>query len=52
MRVAGLRLLERKTVLREYIQRPWRKCRLPELESEQTQGKGMVDQFDDRVEVE
>ncbi len=34
----------------EFIQRPWRECRLPELEPEQTQGKGMVDQFDDRVE--
>ena len=31
----------------EFIQRPWRECRLPELEPEQTQGKGMVDQFDE-----
>lgn len=30
----------------EYIQGPWRECRLPELEPEQTQGKGMADEID------
>ena len=30
----------------EYIQRPWRDCRLPELEPEQTQGKSMADLLD------
>ena len=30
----------------EYIQRPWRECALPELEPEQTQGKGMADEID------
>ena len=34
----------------EYIQRPWRECRLTEMAPEQTHGKGMADQFDDRVE--
>ena len=33
----------------EYIQEPWLECRLPELEREQTQAKGMVDEFDDPV---
>ena len=33
----------------EYVQRPWVECRLPELEREQTQAKGMVDEFDDPV---
>ena len=33
----------------EYIQRPWRACRLPEMEPEQAQGKGMADQFDSGV---
>ena len=30
----------------EYIQRPWRECRLPELEPEQSQGKRVADEFD------
>ena len=30
----------------EYIQRPWRECRLPELEREQTQGKAVADRLD------
>ena len=30
----------------EYIRRPWRECQLPEMEPEQTEGKGMADQFD------
>ena len=30
----------------EYIQRPWRECRLPELEPEQTQGKRVADGLD------
>ncbi len=34
----------------EYIQRPWRECRLPELETDQTQGKSMADRFDDGPE--
>ena len=31
----------------EYIQRPWRECRLPELEPEQTQGKGLAGFLDE-----
>ena len=31
----------------EYIQRPWRECRLPEIEPAQTQGKREADDFDD-----
>ena len=27
----------------EYIRRPWRECQLPEMEPEQTEGKGMAD---------
>ncbi len=30
----------------EYIQRPWRECRLLEVEPDQTQGKGEADAFD------
>ena len=30
----------------EYIQRPWRECRLPEMETEQTLGKDVADHFD------
>ena len=30
----------------EYIQRPWRECRLPELEPDQTRGKRMADEID------
>ena len=33
----------------EYIQQPWRECRLPELEPEQTQGKRIADGLDDPV---
>ena len=31
----------------EYIQRPWRECRLPEIEPAQTQGKRGADDLDD-----
>ena len=31
----------------EYIQRPWRECRLPELEPEQTKGKGLAGALDE-----
>ena len=31
----------------EYIQRPWRECELPELEPAQTEGKKVVDEFDE-----
>ena len=34
----------------EYIQRPWRECRLPEMEPEQTQGKKVADELDDAAE--
>ena len=34
----------------EYIQRPWRECRLPELEPDQTQGKEVADLFDGGLE--
>ena len=30
----------------EYIQQPWRECRLLELGPDQTQAKGLVDVFD------
>lgn len=30
----------------EYIQRPWRECRLPELEPDQTEAKGVADGLD------
>ena len=30
----------------EYLQRPWRECRLPEIELEQTRGKSVADEFD------
>ena len=30
----------------EYVQRPWRECQLPELEPDQTLGKGMADEID------
>ena len=33
----------------EYIQQPWKECRLPELEPEQTQGKSVADDFDASV---
>ena len=33
----------------EYIQQPWKECRLPELELEQTQGKSVADEFDASV---
>ena len=32
----------------EYIQRPWRECRLPEVEPAQTQDKKVADGLDDR----
>ena len=31
----------------EYIQKPWRECRLPEIEPAQTEGKRVADDFDD-----
>ena len=31
----------------EYIQRPWRECRLLELEPDQTEGKRVADRLDD-----
>ena len=34
----------------EYIQQPWRECGLPELEPEQTQGKGMAEILDGDTE--
>ena len=34
----------------EYIQRPWRECRLTEMEPNQTLGKGAADDLDDTVE--
>ena len=30
----------------EYIRRPWRECRLPEMDPEQSEGKGMADRID------
>ena len=30
----------------EYIQRPWRECRLPEIEPAQTQGKAEAEEYD------
>ena len=30
----------------EYIQRPWRECRLPEMEPQQTEGKKVADELD------
>ena len=30
----------------EYIQRPWRECRLPEMEPQQSEGKRVADEFD------
>ena len=34
----------------EYVQRPWRECRLPELEPEQTVGKMVADKLDHAAE--
>ena len=34
----------------EYIQRPWRECRLPELEPEQTEGKVVADGLDEAAD--
>ena len=34
----------------EYIQRPWRECRLTEMEPNQTLGKGAADDLDDTAE--
>ena len=34
----------------EYIQQPWRECRLPEMESEQTEGKRVADKLDRGVD--
>ena len=31
----------------EYIQRPWRECRLPEIEPAQTQDKRAADEYDE-----
>ena len=33
----------------EYIQEPWRECRLTEMESEQTQGKRVAEKLDDNA---
>ncbi|MXX27149.1 MAG: hypothetical protein F4Z82_17080 [Caldilineaceae bacterium SB0668_bin_21] len=34
----------------EYIQRPWRECRLPEIEPAQTEGKRIAEEYDGLVE--